>query len=396
MNKLVTLTVVLWLGVWLVACNLDQMPDATPTASVLLPSATPTNTPPLTDSPTPTAEPTASPTAEPEPTATVLEPTLEPTATIEPTETTPSEPIQISLDIYQPAADDEVTVGSQLVIRGQAQPANDNNLSLRLEVVSRTIFTGTVSVDDPSGTWTTTITVPHNVTGPGQLIVSAPSGETAVVPLRLLPDPNLPGLTLRRPGPGDPAVAGYTLFFEGRALEPINDTVRIGVMIDDCTIAVVVQDITVSGGPWRGLLNLPPDITGPACAVAFTGSGSFSAPEGEWREARLPITILSSAEPEALGISLGNPSGTTFQAGQTAELFGVAVNALNNEVYVAVMLDDGQGMILAEGITTVDAFGFWEIDLPLPADRTGPAVILVTIGQGDSRYEIRVPTTVTP
>jgi hypothetical protein len=394
MKKLVMLGGLLWLSFWLVGCGLET--DATtPTLEATLPPAPPLETA-VTATPTTatiTAEPTATQTAEPTPTATP-DVTLPPTVTAEPSPTQTTAPATTLLSVNQPFDDTEVVVGSELMVGGRAQPGA-GELFLRLQVVSRDIFTGTVLIE-ADGTWATAVTVPHHVTGPAELVVTSPLGEVVIVPLRLLPDPDMPGLTLRRPGPEDRPVAGYTLFFEGRALEPHNDTIRIGVLVEECTLLAVAQDITVSGGPWRGLLNLPPDVTGAACAVAYTGAGSISAPEGEWREARLPITILSSADAEALSISLGNPLGATFQAGQTAELFGVAVNALNNEVFVALILDDGQGTVLAEGVTTVDAFGFWEIDLLLPEDATGPALVWVRIGEGDSQYEIHIPTAVTP
>jgi hypothetical protein len=283
-------------------------------------------------------------------------------------------------------------VGTELTVSGQAQPDGENELRLQLEVVSRELVTDTISVDATTGSWTTTIETPPNITGPAQLTIETPDGEdTVTVALHLRPDPNAAGLTLRRPSAGDDAVAGYTLFFEGRVREPVDDTVTIAILTDDCNLSAAQQSFTVVGGPWHGLVVLPQGIEGPACAVASTGDGQ----EG-WREARVPIRLLGSEDEGATMIVLGNPAGTTFQAGEVAGIFGVAVNAPGNQVQVTLTTGVSQNEPLAQGTAAVEAFGFWQAELPLPADVTGPVVVTASMGEGDTYLEATETMAIVP
>lgn len=266
---------------------------------------------------------------------------------------------------------------------------------LAVEVAARNVASGSAIADADTGRWQATLPVSRHVTGPARLIVNPEnSDETAAIDLEILPDEGTdnPGLTLRRPGEHDTAVAGYTLFFGGRVRNPIDNTVTISIMIDDCTTVATSQSFTLVGGAWHGLLILPPDVTGPACAVATTGTVG----EGEWREARLPITILTSDKEAAYSLTLGSPSDNrTFRAGQAAQIFGVAVNAPDDTVHVVVNLDDADGTLLAEGTAEVDNFGYWALQLLLPEDITGPATITASMGEGSNHIEFRTSTTIT-
>jgi hypothetical protein len=323
-------------------------------------------------------------------------PPVEPTETEEPEPTATATAVNAPLVIDEPVEDREVVVGRELVVSGRAQAGMTDSLVLRLQVAARNLVTDTVSVTT-AGAWEVAVMIPPQITGPAQLSVQTQDGEeTATVALEILPDPDTPGISLKRPAEEDVAVAGYGLFFEGRVREPIDRTVTIGLLTNDCTSLDASQSFAVTGGVWFGFLVLPPDFTGPACAVAYTGEEMpISLAEGEWRAAWRPITVLSSANEQAASITLGHPAGTTFKAGQTARLFGVAVNAPNNEVRVTVILDEGQN-VLAEGIAPVDAFGFWEIELPLPAGDTGPAAVTVSMGSGNSYIEYRATTVINP
>jgi len=301
----------------------------------------------------------------------------------------------VTLIIEQPAGSAEVVAGEELTVSGQVEPAPEGELLLAVEVASRNVASGSATVDADTGRWQATLAVSRHVTGPARLIVSPESSdETVTLDLEILPDEDAdnPGLTLRRPGEHDTAVAGYSLFFGGRARNPIDNTVTISVMINECTTVATSQSFTLVGGAWHGLLILPPDVTGPACAVATTGTVG----EDEWREARLPITILTSDNEEAYSLTLGSPSDNrTFRAGQAAQIFGVAINAPDDRVHVVVNRDNADGTLLAEGTAEVDNFGYWALQLPLPEDVTGPAIITASMGQGNNHIEFRTSTTIT-
>ena len=389
MNIIRSLSVVLLLCalLFLIACS-GTTPPATRaevTAPTPLPEPTATWTPEPTLTPTSTSQPEPTATASPTPLPTTI-PTLSPT---------PTRTAGVTLTIEQPADRAEVVAGDEITVSGRVQPAPEGELLLAVEVAARNVASGSVRVEADSGRWQATLTLSRHVTGPARLIVSPEnSDETAAIDLEILPDEGAdnPGLTLKRPGEHDTAVAGYTLFFGGRVRNPIDNTVTISVMTDDCTTLATSQSFTLVGGAWHGLLILPPDVTGPACAVATTGTVG----EGEWREARLPITILTSDNEEALSLTLGSPSDNrTFRAGQPAEIFGVAINAPDDTVHVVVNLDNAAGTLLAEGTAEVDAFGYWALQLPLPEDVTGPAIITASMGEGNNHVEFRTSTTIT-
>lgn len=359
------------------ACNGNIPSPTQPTAesTILLAEPTDTTTPTLTPIPTNTAVPT---------------PTLPPTDTPEPSPTPTIPPTPVPLTIEQPASYATVVAGNELEVSGHLQPDTADFLNITLVIAAKQIFTGTASV--ANGVWHTTLPIPTSVTGQGQLTVQNPTNsETAQVDVVLLPDPDDSGITLDRPYDGETAVSGYTLFLEGRVRQPVNDTITLSVSIDNCTTYIAAQNLTVSGGAWYAALVLPPQFIGPACVVVTTGEPKTA----EWREARTLITILPPEEAGQL-LVMGNPLGTAFQTGQTATIYGVAVNALNNQVRVVVALDDGQRTLLASDLATVGAFGYWEVALPLPANYSGFALIIVSTGEGDTYTELTTTTTITP
>lgn len=367
----------------LVACSQEVpaqetvTPQATATTEVAILVAEPTHTPTPTPTPTLTATP---------------EPSFTPTQTpmVEPTATATVKPTAVPLTILQPNEGSDVELGHELLISGQIQPGNAETLDFVIEVVALPVLTGTIPVDTTTGEWQTHVMIPLQVNGPGQLTVQTPDGdEVAQVMIDMVPDGDESGLTLTRPFPGDILVAGYTVFLEGRVRQPVNDTIAFGILIDNCTTYVAGQILTVTGGAWRGVLTLPQESSGPACAVASTGVTG----EETWRESRVPLTILETGDPAATMLVVGNSVGFSFQAGQTATVYGLAVHSPDNQVRVVIALDDGT--VLAEGIALVDIFGYWEIDLALPG-QTGTAVVAVSMGEGDTYKELLTATTITP
>ena len=60
-------------------------------------------------------------------------------------------------------------------------------------------------------------------------------------------------IRFHQPHDGETAVSGYPVFFEGEVTNAINDSVTVGVLIDNCTTWAARQSFMVAGsGQWTG------------------------------------------------------------------------------------------------------------------------------------------------
>jgi len=369
MKQFLRLTYLLLLVLALVACQDENTP--TPEATTVTTSATATS-----PAPSATTEPTATATTEPAvPTATATdeptalpEPTTEPTATAVPEPTATPEPLVLT--ISQPVAGSEVAVGTDLTVSGVVDPSAAASVTLSLQAGTAILITGTATVDSGTGAWLTTLAVPTSATGSTRLTASTET-EAAQVDITLLPGANPTGalLNLTRPTAGTTLVSGFTAFFEGTAEAVVDGKITIAVLSDGCTTVAAAQSFTIGGGEWRGVLILPQTLTGSACAVVYTGTPGTPA----WRQTQVPIVLLSEGETGANRIELGNPAFATYAPGSTITLFGVAVNAPEGEIEVAAALDGTT--VLPTTTVAVDTFGYWELELTLPAGESGPLTV---------------------
>jgi hypothetical protein len=238
--------------------------------------------------------------------------------------------------------------------------------------------------------WQVNLDVPQSVSGPAQLQATIWDEEGTLIALdvhavNLVLDTNTTDsyMALFRPVTGQQAVAGFNLFFDGRAQLPANNAIHISIWDENCQNQLARQTFTLRGSSyWHGFLIIPRNITGPICAVADFGEPG----EEEWREAQVLIDVLPASDENAKGVIIGRPApGDTLVAGQSVFIRGTAYNAPDNEVVVSIVLENGR--ILTEGIATTDLFGYWEITLFLPVDASGPAMINVSIGiAGEDDY----------
>jgi hypothetical protein len=173
---------------------------------------------------------------------------------------------------------------------------------------------------------------------------------------------------------GDTLVSGRAAFFEGTALAVINETITIAILADNCGTVAAAQSFTVTGGEWRGFIILPQELSGPACAVVYTGTPGTP----EWRQTQVSVVLLTPDEAGASRIELGNPAFETYTAGETVTLFGLAVNAPDNEIQLTASI--GDTAILPTTAVEVDDFGYWEIELTLPAGSSGSLTITASMG----------------
>ncbi|MCP4422416.1 MAG: hypothetical protein GY805_37885, partial [Chloroflexi bacterium] len=145
-----------------------------------------------------------------------------------------------------------------------------------------------------------------------------------------------------------------------------------------------------------GFVILPQNATiGSACAIAYTGEYEANG----WRAVQIPIQLYAFDDPEATLLSLGNLGELLFHADQATNLFGVAANFPESVVDIALVLDSTSSgsQLIATGKAFADQFGFWSIDLQIPANApSGQGLLTISAGEGDNYQEIRQPVTISP
>lgn len=350
----------------------------------------PTQAPAVTSVEEATLAPTATGTTPPTATATTATatamatqapatPTLAPTATPEAEATaTPA-----ALTITDPAAGVIVAPGSALTVAGRA-PADAAAVAVVLRAAGMTLAAVEAAVAETA--WVATLDVPENVTGPAVLeaALEGEATETLALEIRRAQAAAGPSISLEYPTAESRAVAGHVLFFQGRVQQPIDGAVTIEVRYDKCQSTAARQQFDVGqGGQWWGFVVVPESVFGPACAVASTGE--MGAPgEGAWRAAQTELEILAIDDEAARGVFVGNFPNEEVAPGESVTVYGSALNAPNRQVSVALQVDE---QTVAEEEVTGDAFGYWTVDLTLPADVTAPGGRFVAVVQYDGGEE---------
>ncbi|GAB4269674.1 MAG: hypothetical protein Kow0080_13510 [Candidatus Promineifilaceae bacterium] len=375
-----------WMGLLLglVACAGEQPTVApTPVAST---AVSPTNAPADVTTavpPTETAVPTDAPTAQPQPTETAVLPT--------------ATPVVYTLNVSTPLPGSDVVVGQEVVFSGVLQPAPVESVDVRVKIGSRVVMSGFAQVNPADGSWLLTQTIPPNIVGPAELVVAQSElGLETAVSINLTPSLRSTDtyVTLERPSTGTTLAAGHPVFLAGQLNNAIDNTIHMGVLVDDCTTFVSSISFELSSGYWNGFLILPGDIQGEGCVVAYTGNFG----EGDWREARLPVTIVDPNVEPFYHVEIGNLDTVTVNAGETAVWYGSAVKPVNSEVHVMLLTDvAGQTtQVLYDSTVSTDAFGYWEVQIPVPDTFTGSALLIVTSGSDDTYAEARLPIMIKP
>jgi hypothetical protein len=355
----------------LVACNQAELPTQVPTAA-MPPTAVPTATAARELPPTRDLNPTATPPPEPTP--------VPPTASVTPTATA----VQPGVNITTPGEGAQFIMGSDIVVSGLMRLAEDQNLEVILVSANGYLLAqATAIVISDTDAWQASLFVPDSVSGPAQLqaIIRDQVDEVVamdVLGVHLALDTTTSDryLALFRPAPTDTIVAGYFIFFDGRAQRPVDNLVTISIWHENCRTQAARQNLVMSGsGYWWGRMVVPQELEGPACAIAH-----FGAPgEVGWREVQVPVTIVQPGSPAARGIVIGGPfPGGTVPAGELLTIYGVAYDARNSDLLITILLDNGR--IVTEGVTRSDYWGFWELEIFLPDDALGPASITVSLG----------------
>ena len=381
MNYLARQTQLLWVGLalLLIACSPPPPPIPGGYSTILVevePSAVAailTETE-LTGTPTTLIELVASPLA-----ATTSEaspsPQANPTATISATVVS-AEPTRNKLTITSPVRETRHFTGSDLRIAGYVEPGTAVFINIQLIIGPYTLIDEATQSDADSGEWELTVPIPHSVEGIGKLIVRTET-ETAIGAIQLVYDGDQDetgiSIDVSRPGDGQMAVAGHQLFFEGVVTNAIDSTITVGLYTDNCTMSVARQSFTLGAADasWNGVINLPATLNGRSCAFVSTGSSET----GVWREILIWLPVIHPDEEGVFNrIILGNSLKVPFKAGENVYLFGSVIDAAGQELLIRWFAEDGV-MLMSEGTAVIDALGFWETNIPLPADAFGTTVL---------------------
>ncbi len=286
----------------------------------------------------------------------------------------------VPLSLFYPSPNGQVRTGRPMRVEGFTNPGGVTTLRVSLRVGANELASETFFSEE-NGSWAGELPVPYSVEGWATLTVNKANEEISSRVL-LVRDPEEvvsgAAVDMTRPSDGHTAVSGYTMFYEGRVTNPISDTVSIGILIDNCTTFVARYSFTVAspGGSWNGSVVLPRDLRGEACAVAYTGEYGQS----EWREVQTPILITDESDEAAPRLDVASLFRQNYAQGETVYIYGAAVGT--DQVTVKFILD-GETEI-ANVPVPVGSFGFWEVNVPLPAeDAAGFVLMEVTIPEDD-------------
>lgn len=318
--------------------------------------------------------PTTSPPTE---TATATATPPPPTATVEPTPA-------VSVSLTTPEAEATLDVGSEVTVAGEVGPAADV-LTVSLVAAGVSLVEDIVPLQETATTWETVLTVPETFTGRALLRITA--AETTIERSVVLRRPATAGtsIELTHPSGDSAAVSGQVLFFTGQVQQPIDNELTIGVLYEECQVVGARQTFEVGeGGQWWGFVLIPDTVRGPACAIAYTGG--FGT-EG-WRASVNHLTILQADDPAARDIFVGNFAFEEVVPGEVTTVYGSAYNTNQVDVHMEV-----GSRTVAAGTADVNPFGYWEVDLTLPADvpRGDEGFYVARTTYGDEVVEERSP-----
>lgn len=387
--KSIGFSLVLALSLLISACNEQALPTPLPVAVLPTPlPATSTSLPATMDLTSIASEPAA---ATAVPTERIVDATATTAVTTAPTKAATG----VGINITQPSAMADILMGSEIVARGLVQLDPDHTAWISLLALDGQLLAeAEAAVED--GFWESAISVPDSVSGIAFLTATVRDGDGALVtenelPVNLALDVESSDryLALFRPREGDPAMGGFNLFFDGRAQRPVANTVTISVWSDDCRTQVARQSFVLRGsGYWQGFVIIPQSVSGPGCAIAHFGTPG----EESWRSVQIPLLIADNEDSAAGGVTIGNPPpDSRVTGGKDLLLYGTALNASEEEVRVAVMLENGR--ILNESSVLADYWGYWELLVLIPGDVQGPAAITASV---DGRFESRTVITIDP
>ena len=305
------------------------------------------------------------------------------------------------INISEPAPNQLLVLGSETTVRGLVQREQDQSIQVSLRSSNGRLLTETPATPNDFG-WQTSFVLPPFVSGAATVRVELVGPDGAVLSFYEVPvwltlnkETAVRYLELFRPTFEETAVGGFNIFFDGEVLLPVNRTITVSIWAEACQTRVAQQSFVLGASTrpvyWQGFVVVPQNLVGPACAVASTGEPGTE----NWREASVPINVLSPTELEARGVTIGNPPpGSEAIAGQTLFLYGTALNVSEGPVSLSVLMENGR--VVSQTSFTTDYWGYWETSVNLPIDVEGLAEITVSAGEGDTFNESTIRIRVNP
>lgn len=294
---------------------------------------------------------------------------------------TPDLSIEPAVNITN-SGDKSGKAGELLVVAGRAARRSDQRLEISLVTLDgRELLTQSIDELD-FGAWDVSIPLPETFSGQARVVTTVwnaddtPAASDTLL-VNIAADTSQERyLQLGKPGPDVTSAAGYYLFFDGFAQKPVDFVVTIAVKADDCQTIVSRQRFPMNGsGNWRGFVQVPEDVRGAACAIAWFGEEGSA----DRREAQYLIDVIPKED--GAGTVIGWPkAGSEISAGETVFFQGVALNATDGKLEIQVRLADGS--IAAGNIVDVQQFGYWEAELLMPVDLQGEVQVTADAGTG--------------
>jgi hypothetical protein len=294
-----------------------------------------------------------------------------------------------------------MVLGSEVLIRGLTEISENNVISVTLTSLNgRTLAEAQGDIQDQI--WEAGLSIPNRVSGAAFIEAKVQDAAGAIMaehqlPVNLVIDTTNAEryLALYHPLRGETAVGGFNLFFDGVAYRPTNSAISISVWVDDCQTRLARQSFTLGSSTvafyWQGFVVVPNEATGPACAIAYFGDEDSE----DYREAVVPINVLSPDDPQAKGVVIANPpAGSHVTAGDELLLYGTALNTSGEPVSVSILMENGR--IISQSTAPADFWGYWEFSVTLPPDTFGPAKVTVTANDATAEILINVDPAPTP
>jgi hypothetical protein len=292
-------------------------------------------------------------------------------------------------------------LGSDVLLRGLAEVGQNNVISVTLTSLNGRLLAETqASIQEQI--WEAGITIPNLVSGAAvlQATVQDAGGQVLAeqqMPVNLVINAEDADryLALFHPLGQETAVGGFNLFFDGRVFRPTNSAISISVWTNECQTRIARQSFTLGSSTvpfyWQGFVIVPNEAVGPACAVAHFGEEGTP----DYREAVIPINILSPEDEQARGVVIANPpAGSNIMAGRELLLYGTALNTSEESVSVSIFMENGR--IISQETAPADYWGYWEFRVTLPPDVFGPAKVTVTANDATAEILIEVDPAPTP
>jgi hypothetical protein len=377
--------IILLLTVAVVACQQsEELPTLAPTLAPV--SASETGVVSQRFTPAPATSAPVEPTVTFTPSATPVVLTPQPTSLAGP-----------GVNITSPGEGSQIELGSEVIIGGLVQSGADQTFLVTLVSATGHMLAQAQPQVNDFNSWSAVLTVPHSVSGAAEIRANlldkdetVVTGDVLPVMLQVVGENTDRYLILDRPLQVEEVVAGYNIFFDGLAQRPADNLVTISLWNDACQNRVAKQSFRLHGsGYWQGFVVVPADASGQLCAVAHFGDPG----EDAWREAQVVVEVLDPNDEQAMSVLIGNPPPESeLTPGKTLLLYGTAYNAPDREVLISILLENGR--LLTEGVAAADIFGYWELELYIPADAAGPAQIEASLGERGSDEFVQSKITV--